>query len=72
MNEIDTIKHQRLLASLVPLMEEWLGRNAESDLAIGYYGKGTDWLMAVAAITVLEAVDDVYKTLVANGEIKNE
>lgn len=62
---------QRLLASLVPVMDEWLSRNAESDLAIRYYGKGTDWFMAVAALTVLEAVEDLHKTLDKDGMLND-
>ncbi len=65
-------KRQRLLASLASILEEWLSRNAESDLPIGYYGNGTDFLMAVAALTVLEAVDDVYETLNKDGMLADK
>jgi len=37
-----------------------------------YVGNNTAVQMAEAAMSVLEAVDDLYDTLVENGEVKNE
>lgn len=65
-------KRQRLLSSLESVLDEWLSRNAESDLAIGYYGDSTQYLMAVAALAVLEAVDDVHETLNKDGMLADK
>ena len=65
--------HRRLLMSLTDTILVWLDEMADQPgVKLPYVGNNTAVQMAASAICVLEAIDDLYDTLVENGEVKNE
>jgi len=65
--------YRRLLVSLTDTMLVWLYEMADQPgVTLPYIGNNTAVQMAEAAMSVLEAVDDLYDTLVENGEVKGD
>lgn len=65
--------YNRLLVSLTDRIMVWMDEMAETDgVTLPYTGNNTAAQMAVAAMTVLQAVDDLRETLLENGEISEE
>lgn len=63
--------YNKLLVSLTDRIMVWMDEaHDQPDMRVPYIGNNTASHMATAAMNVLAAIDDLYDTLVENGEIQ--
>jgi len=63
--------YNKLLVSLTDRIMVWMDEvHDQADTRVPYIGSNTASHMATAAMNVLASIDDVYETLVENGEVK--
>jgi len=63
--------YNKLLVSLTDRIMVWMDEEHDHpDTRVPYIGNNTAGHMAEAAMNVLAAIDDLYDTLVENGEVK--
>jgi len=63
--------YNKLLVSLTDRIMVWIDEeHDQTGVSVPYIGNNTAAHMATAAMNVLAAIDDLYETLVENGEVK--
>jgi hypothetical protein len=63
--------YNKLLVSLTDRIMVWMDEvHDQPDCRVPYIGNNTAAHMATAAMNVLASIDDLYDTLVENGEVK--